>query len=81
MLCLLILTSIYPLTRQIGLALEMYRMKTLLNFLKHAPFFQQKITEKVGLYTNDTWKVTVSKSSTIITLEKELEKSFIIMQK
>ena len=42
---------------------------------------QQKITEKVGLYTNNTWKVTVSKSWTIITLEKEMKKSFIIIRK
>ena len=30
-------------------------------------------TEKVGLYTNNTQKVTVSKSWTTITLEKEME--------
>ena len=34
MSCLLIFTSIYPLTRLIGLAVEMYRMKRLLNFLE-----------------------------------------------
>ena len=79
---LLIFTSIYPLTRPIGLALEMYRMKRLLKFLETRTLFnQQKITEKVGLYTNNTKKVTVSKCWTIITLEKEMKKSFIIIQK
>ena len=83
MSCLLIFTSIYPLTRLIGLAVEMYtRMKRLLNFLETSTLLiQQKITQKVGLYTNNTKKVTVSKSWTIITLEKEMKKSFVIIQK
>ena len=81
MSCLLILTSIYPLTRLIGLAVEMYRMKRLLNFLEtRTLLIQQKITEKAGLYTNNIEKVAVSKSWTIITLEKEMKKSFIIVQ-
>ena len=43
-----------PLTRLMGLAVEMYRMKRLLNFLETRTFLiQQKIT-KVGLYTNNT---------------------------
>ena len=55
MSCLLIFTSIYPLTRLIGLVVEMYRMKRLLNFLEtRTLLIQQKITEKVGLYTNNT---------------------------
>ena len=73
-----------PLTRQTGLAVEMYRMKRLLNFLEtHTLLIQQKITEKVDLYTSDTYmkKVTVSKSWTMITLEKEIKKSSIIIQK
>ena len=78
--CLFIFTSIYPLTRLKGLAVEIYRMKRLLNWLEvRTLFMQQKITEKVGLYPTKT--VTVSKSWTIITLEKEMEKSFIIIQK
>ena len=82
MSCLLIFTSIYPLTRLIGLAVEVYRIKRLLNFLEtRTLLIQQKITEKVSLYTNNTKKVTVSKSWTIITLEKEMKKSFIIIQK
>ena len=82
MSCLLIFTSIYPLTRLIGLAVEMHRMKRLLNFLEtRTLLIQQKITEKVGLYTNNTEKVTVSKSWAIITLEKEMKKSFIIIQR
>ena len=53
--CCVCLSSIYPLTRLIGLAVEMYRMKRLLNFLeKRTLLIQQKITEKVGLYTNNT---------------------------
>ena len=45
----------YPLTRLIGLAVEMYRIKRLLNFLETCTLLiQQKITEKVGLYTNNT---------------------------
>ena len=53
MSCLLIFTSIYPL---IGFAMEMYGMKRLLNFLKtRTLLIQQKITEKVGLYTNNTF--------------------------
>ena len=40
-----------PLTSLIGLAVEMYRMKRLLNFLEtYTLLIQQKITEKVGLY-------------------------------
>ena len=82
MSCLFIFTSIYPLTRLIGLAVEMYRMKRLLNFLEtRTLLIQQKITENVGLYTNDTSEVTVSKFWTIITLEKEMKKSFIRIQK
>ena len=82
MSCLLIFTSIYPLTRLIGLAVEMYRMKKLFDFLEtRTLLIQQKITEKVGLYTNNTWKDTVPKSLTIITLEKEMKKSFITIQK
>ena len=57
MSCLLIFTSIYPLTTLIDLAVEMYRMKRLLNFLETRTLLiliQQKITEKVGLYTNNT---------------------------
>ena len=55
MSCLLIFTSIYPLTRPIGLAVEMYRMKKLFDFLEtRTLLIQQKITEKVGLYTNNT---------------------------
>ena len=77
MSCLLNFASIYPLTRLIGLAVEMYRMKRLLNFLeKRTLLIQQKIIEKVGLYTNNTQKVPVSKSWTIIILEKEMKKSF-----
>ena len=69
-------TSIYPVTRLKGLAVEMYRMKRLLNWLEtRTLFIQQKTTEKVGLYTNGTLKVTVLKSWTIITLEKEMDKS------
>ena len=57
MSCLLIFTSIYPLTRLTGLAVEMYRMKRVLNFLEtHTLLIQQKITQKVGLYTNNTLK-------------------------
>ena len=42
-------------TRLISLAVEMYRMKGLLKFLQtRTPLIQQKITEKVGLYTNNT---------------------------
>ena len=53
MSCLLIFTSIYPLTRLTGLVVEMYRMKRLLNFLETRTLsIQQKITGKVGLYTN-----------------------------
>ena len=77
MACLLIFTSIYPLTRLIGLAVEMYKVKRLLNFLETSTLLiQQKITEKAGLYTNNTQKVTVSKSWTIITLEKGMKKVF-----
>ena len=44
-----------PLTRLTGLAVEMYRMKRLLNFLEtHTLLIQQKITEKIGLCTNNT---------------------------
>ena len=82
MSCLLIFTSIYPLTRLIGLAMDIYRMKKLLNFLEtRTLLIQQIITEKVSFYVNNTQKVTVSKSWTIITLEKEMKKSFIIIQK
>ena len=46
MSCWLIFTSMYPLTRLIGLAVEMYRIKGLLNFLEtHTFLIQQKITE------------------------------------
>ena len=79
---LLLFTSIFRLTRPIGLAVEMYRMKRLLNFLEtRTLLIQQKITEKVGLYTCNTQKVSVSKSWTIITLVKEMKKSSIIIQK
>ena len=82
MSCLLIFTSIYPLTKLIGLAVEMYRMKTLLDFLEtRTLLIQQKMTDKVGLQTNNTQKVTVSKSWTMITVEKEMKKPFIITQK
>ena len=83
MSCLLIFTSIYPLTRLTGLAVEMYRMKRLLNFLEtRTLLIQQKITEKVGLSTNNTESYSFKlKSWTIITLEKEMKKSFIIIQK
>ena len=83
MSCLLIFTSIYPVTntRLIGLAVEMCRMKRLLDFLETRTLLtQQKIIERFGLYTNNTYKVTVSKSRTIITLEKEMKRSFIIIQ-
>ena len=41
--------------RLIGLAVEMYRMKRLWNFLEtRTHLIQQKITEKVSLYTNNT---------------------------
>ena len=49
MSCLLIFTPIYPLTRLISLAVEMYRMKGLLKFLEtRTLLIQQKITEKVA---------------------------------
>ena len=55
MSCLLIFTPIHPLTRLISLAVEMYRMKGLLKFLEtRTLLIQQKITEKVSLYTNNT---------------------------
>ena len=79
--CLFIFISIYPLTRLKGLAVEMYRVKILLNWLETRIFvIQQKTTKKVGLYTNNTLKVTVLKSWTIINLEKEMDKSFIVIQ-
>ena len=57
-------------------------MKRQLNLLETMTLFiQQKITKKVGLYTNnDTLKVTVLESWTIITPEKNMSKSFIIIQ-
>ena len=82
MSCLLIFTPIYTFTRLIGLAVEMYRTKRLLNFLEtHTLLIQQKITEKVALYTNNKYKVTVSMSWTIIILKKKLKKSLIIIKK
>ena len=50
------LTSIYPLTKRLkDLAVEMDRMKRQLNCLETTNLFiQQKITEKVGFYTNNT---------------------------
>ena len=71
-----------PLTRLEGLTVEMYRMKRLLNGLETCTIFiQNKTTEKVGLYTDNALKVTVLKSWTAITLEKEMDKSFIIIQR
>ena len=65
-----------------GLALEMYRMKRLLNLVEtSALFVQQKTTEKVSLFTNNTLKVTVLESWIVITLENEMDKSFIRRQK
>ena len=64
------------------LAMEKHRMKRLLNWLEtRILFIQQKTAEKVGLYTNNTLKITVLKSWTIITLEKEMGKSFIVIRK
>ena len=53
---LFIFTSIYSLTKRLKcLAVEMYKMKRLLNWLEtHSFVIQQKITEKVGLHTNIT---------------------------
>ena len=62
--------------------MEMYRLKRLLDRLERRTLFiQQKLTDKVGFYQNNTLKVTVLKSLTIITLEKEMDKSFIIIPK
>ena len=61
-----------------ALAKEMYRMKRLLNLLETCTLFiQQKATEKGGLYTHNTLKVRVLQSSTIVTLEKEMDRSLL----
>ena len=78
--CLFIFTSISQLTRLKGFVVEMYGMKTIELTLNAHLFQSSEIKEKVGLYTSNTLKVTVSKSCTIVTLEQESEKSFIIAQ-
>ena len=50
--CLFIFTLIHPITRLKGLAVKRYTMKTIKLNWNTRPFIQQKITEKVGLYTN-----------------------------
>ena len=59
----------------------MYKMKRLLNWLQTPSLFiQQKITEKVGLYTNNTKKLQFQSLGQQSLLKKEW-KSFIIIQK